>query len=62
MCLVPNGILVFGDAKQPKAGVAAKQVITVEHATLEGVAEDEAKRNFAFCVGKGGEVSRRVPR
>ncbi len=54
--LVPNGILVFADAKKPKVGAQAKQVIPVEHATLEGVAEDEAKRKFAFCVGKAGQV------
>ena len=56
MCLVPNGVLVFADAKQPRDGSPSKQTIRLEHATLEGVAEDEAKRKFAFCLGKDGEV------
>lgn len=54
--IVPNGLLVFGDKVPPKMGTAAKQVIPLEYASLEGVEESEAKRPFTFALVKGTEV------
>lgn len=54
--LVPNALLSFSSDSLPKPGAVAKDVVVLEHATLEGVDEIEAKRPFVFCVGSEGKV------
>ena len=54
--LVPNALLVFGSDSRPKPGTPAKEIVVLEHASLEGVDEIEAKRKYVFCVGTDSGV------
>jgi hypothetical protein len=55
--LVPNALLTFASDGKPKIGVIAKDIVVLEHASLEGVDETEAKRPFVFSIGVDGKVS-----